>query len=130
MTNYHAEDLTQHVWRMARNVIIPRPDPFSHLSSPQCVLRLASLTRALTRALTRTLTRTLPLHLTTVTVLSLTAAAQHRCPEAGVPPVSVKRPFLVAYVGSQISEFRRRLVSVLQVRRPHPPHSTFSLALS
>jgi hypothetical protein len=37
VTNYHAADLSSHVWRMARNVIMPRPDPFAHLSSPQCV---------------------------------------------------------------------------------------------
>jgi hypothetical protein len=37
LTNYNTADLSGHMWRMARNVIMPRPDPFANLSSPQCV---------------------------------------------------------------------------------------------
>ena len=36
LTNYNTADLSSHMWRMARNVIMPRPDPFAHLSSPEC----------------------------------------------------------------------------------------------
>lgn len=130
LTNYNAADLSGHVWRMARNVIMPRPDPFAHLSSPQCVPVPHSATDQPWRLRPyHQDSRASPDH------CSASPASLHRrplccrCPEAGVPPVDARRPYLVAYIGSQISEFRRRLVSVLQ--EPHtsnlstPPLETY-----
>jgi len=70
-TNHKAADMARDLWRMARSVIIPRPDPFAELSSS-------------------------------------------RCPEGSAPPPNQRRPYLVAYLGSQISTFRRRLVAAMQ----------------
>eukprot|EP00959_Pyramimonas_sp_CCMP1952_P163103 3409465-Pyramimonas_sp.AAC.1 len=45
--------------------------------------------------------------------MTLPPGLARRCLARSAPPPGEPRPFLVAYIGSQISEFRRRLAGAL-----------------